>query len=122
MSSCSATNGKFCPSRMNDGRTFTDYRPRCMINTDLMQELKSNNMLTSSYESRMYLQNNADTIMQKQKENAYNNLTCACQPYENDVSGIDTMQPERYVIKCNSVSCYREEVNPGGIGDGRNYF
>ena len=121
MSSCNAKNSKFCPSRMNDGRTFTDYRPRCIINTDLMQELRSNNMVASSYESRMYLQKNAESIMQKQMETAYKNMDCACQAYDEN-SGINTMAPEKYVVKCNSVSCYREEVNPNGIGDGRGYF
>lgn len=121
MSSCSAKNGKYCPSRMNDGRIFTDYRPKCIVNADLMQQLRSNNVTASSYDSRMFLQKNAEMIMQKQKEDAYNNMDCACQAYDPN-SGIDTMAPEKYVVKCNSVSCYREEVNPNGIGDGRNYF
>ncbi len=122
MSSCSAFKGKVCPSRMNDGRAFTDYRPRCMVNSSLMNELKQNNMAESSYESRMYLQNNADIVMANDQRNAYENLTCDCKAYNNEVFGIDTMAPERYVVRCNTVSCSRQEVNPNGIGDGRSYF
>jgi hypothetical protein len=87
-----------------------------------MSEVRDNNMIASSYESRMYLQKNADTIMQKSHNNAFENLACACTPYQNEVMGINTMQPERYIVKCNSASCYREEVNPSGIGDGRQYY
>lgn len=122
MSSCTTINGKVCPSRMNDGRAFTDYRPRCIINSELMSEVRDNNMIASSYESRMYLQKNADTIIQRSHNSAFENLACACTPYQNEVMGINTMQPERYIVKCNSASCYREEVNPSGIGDGRQYY
>jgi hypothetical protein len=106
---------------MNDGRAFTDYRPKCITNTELMSELRNNNMIASSYESRMYLQKNADNIIQRSQASAFENLACACTPYQNEVMGINTMQPERYIVKCNSASCYREEINPSGIGDGRQY-
>ena len=122
MSSCSAYKGKICPSRMNDGRAFTDYRPRCMINSDLINDLRQKNVINSSYDSRMYLQTNADSIIQSAQADAYEKLACGCKAYDNEVYGIDTMAPERYAIRCNSVSCYREEVNPNGIGDGRKYF
>ena len=121
MSSCTADKRKLCPSRMNDGRTFTDYRPKCVSNADMLVDLRNKNVLTSSYDTRMYLQNNAENMMQKSQQDAVANMMCACSPYENEVNGIDTMQPERYIVKCNSATCYREEVNPGGIGDGRMY-
>ncbi len=120
MSSCSATQGKFCPSRMHDGRAFTDYRPRCIVNAELLQNLRNNDMPVSSYDSRLYLQQNAESIIEKSMQNAYNNLLCPCKAYD-DIAGIDTMEPERYVVRCNTTSCTRDEVNPLGIGDGRAY-
>ena len=122
MSSCSGFKGEVCPSRMNDGRAFTDYRPRCIINSDLIDNLRQKNVINSSYDSRMYLQTNADQIIQDAQASAYENLSCDCKEYDNHINGIDTMAPERYTVRCNSTSCYRAEVNPNGIGDGRNYF
>lgn len=117
MSCCSgSTNDNLCPTRMNDGRVFTDYRPRCMINNDLMSELSSQNMVNSSYESRMFLQRNADQIIEKQKQAAMAKVSC--KQYEGKAN---TMLPEQYVIHCDTVSCKRKEANPTGLGDGRNY-
>ena len=36
---------------MSDGRPFTDYRPRCAINADLMTDLDKNNMIDLKVES-----------------------------------------------------------------------
>lgn len=119
MSCCSSSNGNKCPSRMNDGRAFTDYRPRCMINADMMSELTQINMVSSSYESRMYLQKNADAIMQAQQKNAVDTLLCG--PCMRPLKDVSTMHPERYVVRCDAVSCQRHEVNPNGLGDGRKY-
>lgn len=117
MSCCSSsTNDNLCPMRMNDGRNFTDYRPRCMINNDLMSSLSSQNMVSSSYESRMYLQRNAEQIMEQQKQAAMANVNCI-----QCADKINTMLPEKYVIHCDTVSCKRQEVNPDGLGDGRRY-
>jgi hypothetical protein len=122
MASFNRINGKICPSRMQDGRVFTDYRPRCMINADLMSQMQSKELLPSSYDTRMYLQKNAETIMQDAQKSAFENMDCSCTAAGNQMKGIDTMAPERYVVKCNSVTCSRAEVNPAGIGDGRQYY
>ena len=67
-----------CPIKMSDGRIFTDYRPRCAVNADLMTDLSNNSMIKSSYESRVFLQNNAEKIIEMNKMNATNNLSpCA---------------------------------------------
>jgi hypothetical protein len=119
--SCCDTSGKYpCPNKMADGRSFTDYRPRCNINYDLMQDLTKNNIINSSYESRLYLQQNAEKIMELNRNNAINNLApCApCNKSGNDT----TMLPEKYIVKCDAITCKREEINPNGLGDGRNYF
>lgn len=109
-----------CPSRMSDGRAFTDYRPRCAINAEIMGLVSKANMLQSSYESRMYLQQNADAVMNMQRNFAINNIA-PCAPCTRPFNEAGTMLPERYVVRCNGVSCTRTEVNPNGLGDGRAY-
>lgn len=109
-----------CPSKMHDGRAFTDYRPRCAVNAELLQELTRKQMMLSSYESRIYLQNNADYEMDKQRQRAFERLA-PCAPCKRPHSDDGTMHPNRYVVRCDAVSCTRSEVNPMGLGDGRNY-
>ena len=55
-------NNKFqdCPAQMNDGRTFTDYRPNVMINNQLK---KQNNIERNNYEYRQFLIHNANNII-----------------------------------------------------------
>lgn len=120
-SSCSAPNPtEMCPSRMSDGRAFTDYRPRCMVNAELYQMVSENNMVQSSYESRMYLQHNAQRVMERERAKAVERMI-PCAPCKRPFTDPGTMEPERYVVRCDGVTCSRTEVNPAGIGDGRNY-
>ena len=120
-SSCSAPNPvQTCPTRMSDGRTFTDYRPRCAMNAELMQLVSQNNMMQSSYETRMYLQQNAEAVMQMQRDKAVQRMV-PCAPCERPLTDAGTMLPERYVVRCNGTTCTRTEVNPNGVGDGRDY-
>lgn len=109
-----------CPSRMSDGRMFTDYRPRCAINAELMDMVAKANMVQSSYESRMYLQQNAEKVMNMQRSFALNNAA-PCAPCTRPFTDAGTMLPERYVVRCDGVSCSRTEMNPMGLGDGRKY-
>jgi len=109
-----------CPSRMADGRAFTDYRPRCTVNAELMTRLGSQGQVQSSYEARMYLQKNAQLFMQEEREKAVGRLI-PCAPCKRPNSDPGTMLPERYVVRCDGVSCTRTEVNPTGLGDGRQY-
>lgn len=119
--SCSGTNPKpSCPSRMSDGRAFTDYRPRCAVNAELLQMVSQANMMQSSYESRMYLQKNAEAVMEKQRGMAVQNLA-PCAPCTRPFNDPGTMLPNRFVVRCNGITCTREEVNPAGLGDGRDY-
>lgn len=79
MNSCTkASNNKYtdCPPRMDDGRHFTDYRPRCVVNSELQKESKA----VSSHAYRMYLIDNASNLMQKCRQRAYHNNRCGpCQ-------------------------------------------
>lgn len=109
-----------CPSRMSDGRAFTDYRPRCVVNAELLKSLETKNAVQSSYESRMYLQKNAEKFMEEQRLKAVERLS-PCAPCVRPFSDPGTMLPERYMVKCDDVTCTRVEVNPDGVGDGRMY-
>jgi hypothetical protein len=105
---------------MQDGRAFTDYRPRCAVNGELYDLVTKANMTASSYEARMFLQRNAEEIMQREKNKAIESIL-PCAPCTRSFNDPGTMLPERYVVKCDAVSCGRQEVNPYGVGDGRNY-
>lgn len=124
MSSCKSCDGVStttnCPTRMADGRAFTDYRPRCVVNAELMQALNKSKSIQSSFESRMYLQHNAETWIDQERDRAMKNLV-PCAPCKRPFSDPGTMLLERYVVKCDSVTCSRTEVNPNGLGDGRAY-
>jgi hypothetical protein len=117
MSCCNASQNKTCPSKMNDGRSFTDYRPKCISNSEFMYSLDDKNIIASSYESRLYLQHNAEEIMEQLRSTAEKNLMCGVCPVTNP----GTMLPERYVISCDGVTCQRKEIDPNGLGDGRQY-
>ena len=67
MNTCNKTsNNKYfdCPARMDDGRTFTDYRPSNTVN-DMIRY--SNNVM-SSYEYRQFLIHNGSALMKINSE------------------------------------------------------
>ena len=108
-----------CPARMNDARSFTDYSPRCAINARLMSYVQQNSgRMTSSFDVRRYLQAHALEEMQRQRQASIETLA-PCAPCTGP--NPSTMVPERYVVRCDAVSCQRVEANPYGIGDGRSY-
>jgi len=113
----SMSNNYMCPVRMSDGRVITDYRPKSTVNFELVEEVGKKNLPKSSYETRMYLQKNADDIMKKSFENTKQNLV-PCIPCKKPV-GNGTMLPEKYLVTCDATSCTRKPFNPNGLGDGR---
>jgi hypothetical protein len=104
-----------CPIKMADGRAFTDYRPRCMVNSELLSDVHNNSMVRSSYESRMFLQENAEKLMERNRQTMLKNLA-PCAPCKRPFSDQGTMYPQQYIVKCDGVSCEKIEVNPGGLG------
>jgi len=104
-----------CPLKMSDGRSFTDYRPRCMVNAELMTDLYTNNMVKSSYESRMFLQENAEKLIERNRLNVLDTLA-PCAPCNRPFSENGTMYPERYIVKCTATTCEKVEVNKQGLG------
>lgn len=109
------SNNKYfdCPVKMQDGRNFTDYRPRCIANALLVD-----GNVFNSYQYRQYLMANANNIMQANSTNAYEYNKCGpcMDPY---IQG--TMLPEKTIMKCNASVCqvYNNDIN--GVGMGRQY-
>ncbi len=74
-------NNKYfdAPARMDDGRTFTDYRASSSVDNMIRY---SNNVM-SNYEYRQFLINNADEIMninRKYTEEKVGTKTCNAKP------------------------------------------
>jgi hypothetical protein len=54
----------------SDGRIFTDYNSNCVINNQIMKD----NKITSQYEYRKFLQENAEKLMEIDRKNAESSL------------------------------------------------
>lgn len=102
-------NAYNCPNRLSDGRHFTDYRPRCFSNFEALAQPMS------SFDYRMYLINNANTIIEKQRQEAYKKNMC-----ESCVTP-STMLPEKDVQSCDSRKCVFPQQDSTGLGLGRNH-
>ena len=63
---------KNCPALMSDGRNFTDYRPISHINNLLIM----NNNLENNYSYREFLIQNAEKIMDMNRDLMYDNNKC----------------------------------------------
>lgn len=102
-----------CMNKMQDGRSFTDYRPRCTVQYQMQDKLPK-----SSYDNRMYLMNNAEKLMKANIETVSRINKCtdkSCMP-------LDITPPNANTFKCNGKTCSKSNTNqPNGIGTGRNY-
>ena len=124
MSTCYKTSdNKFmdCPPRMADGRHFTDYRPNCHTNN----LLRADNEIGNSFQYRSFLTENAETLMDKNRE-----IACAkncCTPCASSPLGVEgfnngTMLPEKYIQECNEHTCKVVLNDVNGVGTGRRYY
>ena len=110
-----ASNIQSCMLKMQDGRAFTDYRPRCTIN----YQLKNTKEMNNSYDSRMFLINNAESLM-TENENIVKETNACKSCFSTNELG--TALPEKNMMKCNDKTCnFQTNVNPSGIGTGRIY-
>ena len=98
------------PPRMDDGRHFTDYRPKCFVDN----VIKKNNKLLTSHQYKEFIMNNATRMMEL-------NRIHACQ--KNCSSKCDDLftVPYNMEISCNSRICAKKKVNKHGIGIKINY-
>lgn len=108
-----------CPPRMADGRLFTDYRPRCVVNLQYAKPM------TGSQDYRQFLIQNGSQIMDQNRAAASKVAFCApcVKPWNQG-----TMAPEADRVVCDKVSCSRVPVptvpgaQPGlAFGTGREY-
>lgn len=104
-----------CPVyNMADGRAFTDYRNRCERNNSIV----GGTGIMDSYTYRQYLQHNAMQIIEKERNERYEQQVCKpC--YRHDEDG--TMLPEQTKFKCNELTCIMGEHDDAGLGTGRDY-
>lgn len=121
MSACIKTSdNKYygCPPRMSDGgRLFCDFRPSCHVN-DL---IKADNNISNSFQYRQFLQQNADSLMDRNR-----NLACTvacCTPCSETQEGFEsTALPEKYMWVTDGRVTKAVLNNPNGIGHGRKYY
>ena len=73
---------------MADGRHFTDYRPNCYLNNSM----RADNQTFNSFQYRMFLTQNAERLMEMNRNNSCDKNCCGpCQkPYDQG-----TMLPEQ---------------------------
>ena len=111
---------KNCPIKMADGRYFTNYEPRCMRNAYLNNFLSANNVINSSYEQRLFLQNNSQMIIDDERKRALDALL-PCIPCKTGelINEKDKLLQDKYQVTCDGVSCKSMMVNENGLGTGK---
>ena len=92
------------PSRMSDGRGFTDYRTNCITNNILSTDM-------TSWEYRYYLQNNAAKFVDEDRNNM-NTLLEYNGPNAPEV-------PVKNIQNCDKAKCSIEPFNESGLGLGK---
>ena len=114
-SSCTKTPAKHdeCFNRMSDGRAFTNWTPNCSVYS---QQVDNPNK-GSSYDQRMYLINNAEKLMNDNKNSLPNGACVPC--FANNEVG--TMLPEQDMQTCSKNFCTYTQNNSTGLGLGRKY-
>lgn len=112
------SNNKYldCPPRMDDGRHFTDYRPKCVAENSLTMKQDS---VMNSYDHRLFLINHADEIIKTNAVKAYLHNRCGpcVEPYYEG-----TMLPEITMQSCDERVCRFDTNDPYGVGIGRQYY
>ena len=95
------------PPKMADGRILTDYRSASLIDLNMQSKLNTANQ----YEYRQFLIENGNKITAQQR-----NLSESTIKVKKPKS---KMVPERYLTICQGNRCEVREINPMGVGIGR---
>jgi hypothetical protein len=107
-----------CPPRMADGRHFTDYRPSNFIN-DL---IRADNNISNSLHYRVFLQQNANSLMDRQRQIACQLNCCGpCPITQSSKEPFGTMLPEQYMFVSDGRTTKYVLNDINGIGTGRIY-
>jgi len=110
-----------CPARMSDGRSFTDYRSSNYIN-DL---IRADNNISNSLHYRVFLQGNADSLMDRQRHIACQLNCCGPCPItqtSKEPFDVGTMVPEQYMFVTDGRTTKYVLNDINGIGTGRVYY
>lgn len=102
-------NNESSSNRMDDGRLFTDYRPRC-----LQYPLKVSGMW-GEHDGRQKMIESSNTLI----DDARNLLTKKVAPVKGTC--VDTMVPELYKRVCTWKGCETIPGHHAGMGTGRVY-
>jgi hypothetical protein len=95
----------YLPAKMSDGRHFTDYRSKNLINELLIK----NNKVHSSHSYKNFLMNNANELR------ILNSNYC-CQKNCINSKKDEIVIPFKNEIKCDTQTCRKTNLNPNGIG------
>jgi len=108
-----------CPPRMDDARHFTDYRPSNFIN----DVIRADNNISNSLHYRVFLQNNANALMDRNRQVACI-LNCCGPCGDNTKEGFDngTMLPEQYMFVTDGRIGKMVLNDVNGLGTGRQYY
>lgn len=80
-------NNKDCPALMSDGRLATDYRSSCIVHNLISRH----NGIRNSNEQRLFLQRNADALMEMNLSHFHKKAGCnSCEYYHVDPNGNDS--------------------------------
>tara|TARA_S200000501_G_C20583769_1_gene638428 strand:- start:68 stop:367 length:300 start_codon:yes stop_codon:yes gene_type:complete len=77
-----------CPAKMNDSRLFTNY----LLNSKLVTFIKKVNGIKSDHEFRLFMQQNASKIIEKEREFFLTEKRCNFEPYDS----LFKTEPNRY--------------------------
>ncbi len=110
------SNNKYndSPALMADGRSFTDYRQNCHVNTLLRNSSNSFN----SHEYRLFLTRNAKNLIDLNRNLTFerNRVGPCMSPYN-----VGTMLPEQTKVNCDRHGCVVRVNDDTGLGQGRQY-
>ena len=117
-----------CPPKMSDGRHFTDYRPRCAMNSRsnyVIADPRHKHGYTSpplnSYDFRQYMIEKGEQLMEMNREGAFQRNMCGpCM--SNPTVDVGTMLPEQTMITCDKNACSIGLNDATGLGVGRQYY
>lgn len=104
-----------CPARMNDGRNYTNYGPRCQ--TQYLPEFT--NKIQSSYDYRQFLIHNANDLIARNAADSYMENKCGpcMNPYDKTTQ-LDELSKQ----VCNARTCTFKGNDPYGLGLGRQFY
>jgi len=102
---------------MSDGRLFTNYESKCAKNDYLNKLLSENNMVASSYEQRLFLQNNYDKIVENDRKKTLD-LLVNCIPCKSGelINEVNKELDNKYFVYCDNVTCKTNMNNDQGLG------